>query len=84
MLRANAVGRDDADGELADAELREVQLCFVAFNFSIVDNLAKHVCNDDALHVVGLDGDIAIGRIREDNGFNGVLIYACRVIDNNV
>mgnify|MGYP003315893110 CR=1 FL=1 len=72
LLRANTVGRDDADGEQAGAELREVQLCFVAFKFSIVDNLAKHVCNDDALHGFGLDCDVAIGRVREDGGTDGV------------
>lgn len=63
---AGAVFSSDVHHVDAVAELSHVDDGFVAFGSLVIDHLTEGVDDADAYHVVGIDTDVAVSRVRID------------------
>ena len=49
----------------------------VGFNLGVVDHLTKHICDSEAVHARGLDGDFACSGVREEADLKTLLVDSC-------
>ena len=53
--------------------MRHVEDHFVTAHFSVVDHLAEDTHHSDVVHASSLDGDVVLGRVREQGNLSLVL-----------